>query len=133
MSILTLQGVVRNGRIRLDDGVLLPEKSRVYVVVPDTPESAAHDNGDEASQTEKTRLAEKQFRLASQYPGDYVVLVGERTIHHSPDRQEAVATFQRAARAFPPHRPVFIRPGGRLRKPPVVRGRSMSGKLRKRQ
>ncbi len=35
MAILTVEGVVENGRIRLHDDVMLPEHIRVYVVVPD--------------------------------------------------------------------------------------------------
>jgi len=35
MSVLTLEGVVDNGQIRLLDQATLPEKTRVYVVVPD--------------------------------------------------------------------------------------------------
>jgi hypothetical protein len=34
MAILTLEGTVENGRIRLPDGVMLPEHAKVYVVVP---------------------------------------------------------------------------------------------------
>lgn len=35
MSVLTLEGVVENGQIRLLDGAVLPDKTKVYVVVPD--------------------------------------------------------------------------------------------------
>ena len=35
MSVTTIEGVVENGRIRLPASVLLPEKAKVYVVVPD--------------------------------------------------------------------------------------------------
>jgi len=35
MSVLTLEGLVENGRIRLLDGPVLPDETRVYVVVPD--------------------------------------------------------------------------------------------------
>ncbi len=34
MSVLTLQGTVENGQIRLSENVQLPEKAVVYVVVP---------------------------------------------------------------------------------------------------
>ena len=34
----TFEGIVENGRIRLRDDVTLPEKTKVYVVIPD-PES----------------------------------------------------------------------------------------------
>ena len=35
MTIATYEGVVENGRVQLPAGVLLPEHTRVYVVVPD--------------------------------------------------------------------------------------------------
>ena len=35
MSISTFEGVVENGVIRLQGGVTLPERARVYVVIPD--------------------------------------------------------------------------------------------------
>jgi hypothetical protein len=35
MSILTLEGTVENGQIRLAGDVHLPEKTRVFIVVPD--------------------------------------------------------------------------------------------------
>ena len=40
MSILTLEGFVENGQIHLLDQATLPEKARVYVVVPDAPDRA---------------------------------------------------------------------------------------------
>ncbi len=35
MSVMTLEGVVEEGRIRLVDSAVLPENRTVYVVVPD--------------------------------------------------------------------------------------------------
>jgi hypothetical protein len=35
MPILTLEGIVENGQIRLRDPVTLPEHAKVYVVVPE--------------------------------------------------------------------------------------------------
>lgn len=43
MRIVTVEGVVEHGQIRLEDGVHLPEKAKVYVVVPDVQvEQVAH-------------------------------------------------------------------------------------------
>lgn len=36
MAILTVEGIVENGQIRLRDPVALPEHAKVYVVIPDT-------------------------------------------------------------------------------------------------
>jgi hypothetical protein len=35
MSILTFEGRIENGRIRLPDGVKVPDHTKVYVVIPD--------------------------------------------------------------------------------------------------
>ncbi len=35
MSVTTIEGVVENGQIRLPASVRLPERAKVYVVVPD--------------------------------------------------------------------------------------------------
>ena len=35
MSLMALEGVVENGRIRLRGDVVLPDRTTVYVVVPD--------------------------------------------------------------------------------------------------
>ena len=35
MPLLTFEGIVENGQIRLRDHVKLPERAKVYVVIPD--------------------------------------------------------------------------------------------------
>lgn len=35
MSILTLEGIIDHGQIRLPENVRLPDKARVYILVPD--------------------------------------------------------------------------------------------------
>ena len=35
MAILTIEGMVENGQIRLRDPVVLPEHAKVYVLIPD--------------------------------------------------------------------------------------------------
>jgi len=35
MKVTTFEGVVENGQIRLPAGVRLPDKAKVYVVIPD--------------------------------------------------------------------------------------------------
>jgi hypothetical protein len=42
MSVETIEGIVENGQIRLLGGATLPEKARVYVVIPDTATPKAH-------------------------------------------------------------------------------------------
>lgn len=47
MTVVTYEGVVQNGHVELPAGVELPEKAKVYVVVPDVykvelPSRVAH-------------------------------------------------------------------------------------------
>lgn len=41
MNVTTYEATVENGQIRLPEAVRLPERAKVYVVVPDVPEAAA--------------------------------------------------------------------------------------------
>ena len=38
MNVVTIEGIVENGQIKVPPGVLLPEHARVYIVIPGTPE-----------------------------------------------------------------------------------------------
>lgn len=51
MTVTAYEGVVKDGRIRLDEDVRLPEHTRVVVVVPGTPECTR------AASTANPRLA----------------------------------------------------------------------------
>lgn len=42
MGVLTFEGLVENGQIQLPGGTVLPDKTRVYVVVPDAAPQSAH-------------------------------------------------------------------------------------------
>ncbi len=72
-------------------------------------------------------LAERQYRLAGRYPDEYVVLIGEEIVHHGMDRQQAAEAYQRAA-IDAAQTPVIVSPGETPRRPPLVRGRSMTAK-----
>jgi hypothetical protein len=43
MAILTLEGIVENGQIRVRDKVMLPKRTKVYVVIPDVEPAPARD------------------------------------------------------------------------------------------
>lgn len=58
MQVTTFQGVVENGQVRFDADVRLPDKTKVYVVVPEFEQNA---NG------RKFDLAE----MVLQMPADY--------------------------------------------------------------
>ncbi len=58
MPVTTFQGTVENGQVRLAGNVRLPEKAKVYVVVPDFEQGAG---------SQKFDLAE----MISRMPPDY--------------------------------------------------------------
>jgi len=58
MQVTTFQGVIENGQIRFDADVEIPEKTKVYVVVPGLEPTGNGKNFD---------LAE----MASRMPDDY--------------------------------------------------------------
>ena len=60
MQITTFQGVIENGRVVIETDLKIPEKTRVYVVVPEFERPA---NG------KKFELSE----LVSRMPADYQV------------------------------------------------------------
>jgi beta-lactamase class A len=60
MPVTTFQGTVEKGQVKLPDNVRLPEKAKVYVIVPEFEENV---NG------AKFNLAE----LISRMPSDYQV------------------------------------------------------------
>ncbi|WP_437829289.1 FitA-like ribbon-helix-helix domain-containing protein [Sorangium sp. So ce1153] len=68
-------------------------------------------------------LAERQAALAEAYPDEYVVLVDERLIAHTRDKDEAYAHYD-AAFEQGVGEPIVIPPGALRRvAPPVLRGR----------
>ncbi len=69
-------------------------------------------------------LPQRQYRLAGQYPGEFVVLVGEEVVYHSTDRQAAFKAYDQAFVDHPSSSPVVVDPHRRPRRRPVVRGRA---------
>ena len=41
MAVKSFQGTIEKGQVRLAEGVLLPENTKVYVVVPDIEQSTS--------------------------------------------------------------------------------------------
>lgn len=61
MAVSALEGIVENGRIRLQGGVVLPDNTRVYVVVPDSEAtSQAHVHTPRLAHPEQTDDFAKQ-------------------------------------------------------------------------
>ena len=61
MKVTTFEGIIENGQIRLPANVHIPEKTRVYVVVPDVEtQSVAHVSSPHLARPEQARDFEKQ-------------------------------------------------------------------------
>jgi hypothetical protein len=67
MSILTLEGIVEHGQIRLPHHVRLPEHAKVYVLVPDV-------NIERTARVESPRLAHPE------QAGDFTMEVSEADV-----------------------------------------------------
>ncbi len=111
--------------------IVLPAES---VPASSREASEASDQIEEAVEDAKERLngsklARTQYSLARQYPQDYVIMVGERVAFHSPDRKAAFGAFDQACEDFPEAVPVIVEPGGKERKAPRFRGRSMNTRV----
>ncbi len=79
----------------------------------------------DASSTPTT--AARQKALAAAYPEEYVVLVGDRILVHTRDKEEAFARYDAAVEQGG-EEPIVIPPGVlRQTPPPVLRGRMFAG------
>ncbi|MFS8065097.1 MAG: FitA-like ribbon-helix-helix domain-containing protein [Byssovorax sp.] len=69
-------------------------------------------------------LAARQAALADSYPNEYVVLLGDRVIAHTQDKEEAYAQHDAAFEGDV--EPIILPPGALRRiQPPVIRGRAL--------
>lgn len=61
MKVTTFEGIIENGQIRLPSNIHLPDKTRVYVVVPDVETSSiAYIGSPRLAHPEQARDFEKQ-------------------------------------------------------------------------
>ena len=101
---------------------LRPARAVVTSVPPDARDAA------EAPSAPTT--AARQKALAAAYPEEYVVLVGERVLVHTRDKEEAFARYDAAVEQGG-EEPIVIPPGAlRQTPPPVLRGRMFAGASR---
>lgn len=101
---------------------LRPARPAVTPALPD-----ARDASDALS---APTTAARQKALAAAYPEEYVVLVGERVLVHTRDKEEAFACHDAAAEQGG-EEPIVIPPGAlRQTPPPVLRGRMFAGPSR---
>lgn len=66
MAITTYEGIVEKGKIRLKTGIRLPEKAKVYVIVPDL-------------QVEKTARVMSPRLVNPSQTADFILEVSEDT------------------------------------------------------
>ena len=60
MNVMTFEGVVENGRILLKNNVHLPDKVKVFVIVPDLPtKQVAHIYSPRLVHPEQAKLLQK--------------------------------------------------------------------------
>jgi hypothetical protein len=77
-------------------------------------------------------MAARQKALAAAYPEEYVVLVGDRVLVHTQDKEEAFARYDAAVEQGG-EEPIVIPPGAlRQTPPPVLRGRGCVRRSRRR-
>ena len=68
MKVTTFEGIIENGQIRLPANVHIPEKTKVYVVVPNVEtQPASHISSPRLAHPEQVRDFEKQV---IEEPGD---------------------------------------------------------------
>lgn len=89
--------------------------------VPDSSPDTDRSNGLHNAQTQE----ERQAALADDYPNEYVVLLGERVVVHTTNKDEAYAHYDSAFGEAGSVEPIIIPPGA-LRRigPPIMRGRA---------
>ncbi len=91
--------------------------------LPDAPPDTGRSNGLPDAPTQE----ERQAALADDYPDEYVVLLGERIVVHTTNKDEAYAHYDAAFGEAGNVEPIVIPPGA-LRRigPPIIRGRAHS-------
>ena len=101
---------------------LRPSRAVATPVPPDAREAS------DASSAPTT--AARQKALAAAYPEEYVVLVGDRVLVHTRDKEEAFERYDAVVEQGD-EEPIVIPPGAlRQTPPPVLRGRMFAGPSR---
>lgn len=94
------------------------------VKAPSPSESAPASPGEVHSDAEA--LVARQRAIVNTYPNEYVVLLGDRLIAHTPDKEEAFSRFDAAWDESEDLEPIVVPPAERRGLPgPVLRGRSL--------
>jgi hypothetical protein len=98
----------------------------ILILLLDAGEAPSPSGAEDVLASTTEDLPARQRRLAClQHPGEYVVLVKERIIAHSSDRQEALRAYRAAATRSTPVHPVLVDPAAKPKRRPVLRGRSL--------
>ncbi|MGH7202221.1 MAG: hypothetical protein ACREJB_16575 [Planctomycetaceae bacterium] len=73
MAVQTFEGVVENGQIRIESDVTLPERAKVYILIPDArPTPVAHLRSPRLARPEQVADFEKEVL---EIDSDHVELV----------------------------------------------------------
>ncbi len=99
----------------------------ILILLLDAGEAPSPSGAEDALTSTTEDLPTRQRRLAcQQHPGEYVVMVKERIIAHSSDRQEALRAYRAAAATgSTPVPPVLVDPAAKPKRRPILRGRSL--------
>lgn len=91
-----------------------------------TPRPRSSPPASDQRDARPSALAERQAALAAAYPEEYVVLLGDRVLVHTRDKEEAYVHLDAAFDAVSGAEPIIVPPGP-LRRigPPVLRGRAL--------
>ncbi len=122
-TIEALATVDEGGTIRVPGHREVPPGEHRIVIVID--ESLAPEREDPPES-----LPDRQYRLASEFPGEYVVLVGERVVHHSADLAEAGRAYEQAFADKTASSPVMVDPNRPRQRRPMIRDRRLSRRPR---
>lgn len=111
------------------EGVNGAEMDALLKEAPMEPASAEvisrHEESGGSIAAEAQVLAARQAALADAYPDEYVVLLGDRVIAHTQDKEEAYAQYDAAFECDA--EPIILPPGALRRiRPPVIRGRALT-------
>jgi plasmid stability protein len=92
---------------------------------PSPREAAAEPDAIGGGSTGASAIADRQAALAGAYPNEYVILVGDRVLVHTGDKEKAYAEHDAALDRD--EKPIIMPPGVLRRiPPPIVRGRSLA-------
>ena len=84
MGLMTLEGVVKDGQIRLKSGVHLPENAKVYVIFPEILSSVHIDEGSQRSVlSEQTKEASLEIDISDEWSDEDLAEFSRASMHYA--------------------------------------------------